>query len=83
MNIYAGNLAREVTEEDLRKAFREFGEVSFVNIVQDRKNRTSAGFGFLGMPVQLEAEAAITGLHATEFKGQTLAVSEARPRTLA
>lgn len=82
MNIYAGNLSLEVTEEDLRKAFRAFGEVSFVNIVQDRSKRASAGFGFLGMPVQLEAEAAITGLHATELKGQTLAVTEARPRPL-
>ena len=82
MNIYAGNLSREVTEEDLRKVFRSFGEVSFVNIVRDRLNKTSAGFGFLGMPVQLEAEAAITGLHATELKGQTLTVNEARPHPL-
>ena len=79
MNIYAGNLSRDVTEEDLRKAFRAFGAVSFVNIVRDRLNKTSAGFAFLGMPVQLEAEAAITGLHATELKGQTLNVNEARP----
>ncbi len=82
MNIYAGNLSREVTEEDLRKAFRVFGEVSFVNIVHDRTNKTSAGFGFLGMPVQAEAEAAITGLHATELNGQKLSVNEARPRAL-
>ena len=82
MNIYAGNLSRNVTEEDLRIAFRVFGEVSFVNIVWNRLNKTSAGFGFLGMPVQLEAEAAIKGLHATELKGQKLTVNEARARQL-
>jgi RNA recognition motif-containing protein len=80
MNIFAGNLSRDVTEEDLRKAFGAFGEVAFVNIVRNRVNRTSEGFGFLGMPVLLEAEAAISGLHATELKGQKLNVLEARPR---
>ena len=80
MNIYAGNLSLEVTETDLREAFRAFGEVSFVNIVRNRLNNTSAGFGFLEMPVQLEAEAAIAALHAKELKGQALTVNEARPK---
>ena len=82
MNIFAGNLAREVTEDDLRQMFRAFGQVSFVNIVRNRVNNTSAGFGFIDMPVQLEAEAAITALHLKELKGQPLTVNEARPRTL-
>ena len=82
MNIYAGNLSRDVTEDDLRKAFREFGEVSFVNIVRDRQSKASVGFGFLGMPEPLEAEAAITGLNATELKGQAIKVNEARPQPL-
>ena len=81
MNIYAGNLAKAVTEDDLREAFRVYGEVSFVNIVKDRSNRVSTGFGFLAMPVQVEAEAAITALHGKEMKGQSIIVNEARPRT--
>ena len=81
MNIYAGNLSRDVTEDDLRVAFRQYGQVSFVNIVKDRTNKISTGFGFLEMPVQLEAEAAITALHGKEMKGQSLVVNEARPRT--
>ena len=82
MNIYAGNLSLDVTEEDLRKAFRAFGEVSFVNIVRDRRNKLSAGFGFLEMPVPVEAEAAIKALNASQLKGQPLTVNEARPRPL-
>jgi RNA recognition motif-containing protein len=81
MNIYAGNLALGVTEDDLREAFRAYGEVSFVNIVKDRSNRVSTGFGFLAMPVQVEAEAAIIGLHGKEMKGQSIIVNEARPRS--
>jgi cold-inducible RNA-binding protein len=80
MNIYAGNLSKEVTEDDLREAFRAYGQVSFVNIVKDRSKKISTGFGFLEMPVQLEAEAAITGLHGKDMKGQSLIVNEARPR---
>ena len=82
MHIYAGNLSQDVTEDDLRKAFRAFGNVSFVNIVRTRLNKTSAGFAFLEMPVLMEAEAAISGLHTTELKGQPITVNEARPRTL-
>ena len=82
MNIYAGNLSRDVTENDLREAFRAFGQVAFVNIVKDRSNKVSSGFGFVAMPVQLEAEAAISALHGKELKGQSLTVNEARPRTL-
>ncbi len=80
MNIFAGNLSKEVTEDDLRVAFRAFGEVSFVNIVKNRSNKISSGFGFLEMPVQDQAEAAITALHGTNIKGRTIVVNEARPR---
>ena len=80
MNIYAGNLSIKVTEDDLREAFRVYGEVAFVNIVKDRSNRVSTGFGFLQMPVQVEAEAAILGLHGKDIKGQSIVVNEARPR---
>jgi len=80
MNIFAGNLSQDVTEDDLRKAFRAFGQVSFVNIVRDRFDKNSAGFGFLEMPMLTEAKAAIAGLHATELKGRALTVKEAQPR---
>jgi len=82
MNIYAGNLSLDVTEDDLRKAFKTFGEVTFLNLVKTRQNKSSAGFAFLEMPVVAEAEAAIKALHATEMKGQLINVHEARPRSL-
>jgi len=82
LNIYTGNLAPEVTEQDLRDTFRAFGEVAFVNIVKDRSNRVSMGFGFLHMPVQAEAEAAIAGLNGRKLKGNLLRVTDASPRRL-
>ena len=80
MNIYVGNLSREVTEEDLRQAFEAFGEVTSVKIIKDRYSDESRGFGFVEMPGKADAESAITGLKEKELKGRTLNVNEARPR---
>jgi len=80
MNIYVGNLSREVTEEDLRQAFEAFGEVTSVKIINDRYSGESRGFGFVEMPSKADGESAITGLKEKELKGQTLNVNEARPR---
>jgi RNA recognition motif-containing protein len=81
MNIYVGNLSREVTEEDLRQAFEAFGEVTSVKIIKDRYSGESRGFGFVEMPGKADAESAITGLKEKELKGRTLNVNEARPRS--
>ena len=80
MNIYVGNLAREVTEDELRKAFEAFGQVTTVNIIKDRYSGESRGFGFIEMPTKSEAQAAINGLNGTSMGERTLSVSEARPR---
>lgn len=82
MNIFTGNVSPDVTEEELRREFGAYGEVAFVNLVKDRFGRVSRGFGFLGMPVQSEAEAAIAGLNGKQLKGKPLSVSEARPRPI-
>lgn len=80
MTIYAGNLSVQVNEDDLRLEFRAFGTVAFVNIVKGRNNSASMGFGFIEMPVQNEAEAAIAALHGKQLKGTAIVVNEARPR---
>jgi RNA recognition motif-containing protein len=80
MNIYVGNLSREVTEDELRKAFEPFGQVTSVNVIKDRYSNESRGFGFVEMATKSEAQAAITGLNGTSLGDRTLSVSEARPR---
>jgi RNA recognition motif-containing protein len=81
MKLYVGNLSRDVTEQDLRGAFTAFGKVTEVTIVKDRFNGVSKGFGFVEMPAEKEAKAAMAGLHMKEMKGRSLDVNEARPRT--
>ena len=81
MNIYAGNLSYEVTEDDLRQAFEPFGQVESATILKDKYSGQSKGFGFVEMPSKDEAQAAIDGLNGKDLKGRTLNVNEARPRT--
>jgi len=80
MNIYVGNLSRDVTEEDLRQAFEAFGKVETVSIIKDKFSGESRGFGFVEMPAKAEAQSAIADLNGKELKGRPLKVNEARPR---
>ena len=81
MNIYVGNLAFNVTEDELRQAFEGFGQVASASIIKDKFSGQSKGFGFVEMPSNDEAKAAIGGMNGKEMKGRTLNVNEARPRT--
>ena len=81
MKIYVGNLSYEVTEEDLRMALEQFGQVESVAIIKDRQSGQSKGFGFVEMPSKAEGQSAIEGLNGKELKGRALNVNEARPRT--
>jgi RNA recognition motif-containing protein len=80
VNIYVGNLAREVTEEDLRTEFSAFGQVATVTMLKDKFTGETRGFGFVEMPAAAEAQAAIEGMNGKDVKGRTLNVNEARPR---
>ena len=80
MNIYVGNLSYECSEDDLRQAFGAHGEVDSARIISDRDSGRSKGFGFVEMPNNDEANAAINALNGTELQGRPLKVNEARPR---
>jgi len=80
MNIYVGNLAYTLTEEDLQQAFAAFGKVDSVNIIRDQFSNQSKGFGFVEMADKAAGEAAVAGLNGKEVNGRALNVNEARPR---
>jgi RNA recognition motif-containing protein len=81
MNIYVGNLSFNATEDDLKAAFGAFGTVASASIIKDKFSGESRGFGFVEMPTQAEAQAAIDGLNGQDLKGRALNVNEAKPRT--
>jgi RNA recognition motif-containing protein len=80
VNIYVGNLSFDVTEDDVKEAFASFGQVESVKLIKDKYSGASRGFGFVEMPSQDEAKAAIAGLNGKEIKGRAMNVNEARPR---
>ncbi|MFA5779542.1 MAG: RNA-binding protein [Elusimicrobiota bacterium] len=81
MSIYVGNMSSEVTEEDLKEAFKAFGEVTSVNIIKDKATGLPRGFGFVEMVSDEATKAAIAGMNGKELKGKPLTVNEARSKT--
>jgi RNA recognition motif-containing protein len=81
MNIFIGNLSRQVTDADLREAFEAHGAVASANVIKDKFTGESRGFGFVEMADQAQAQAAIAALNGKDLKGRALNVAEAKPRT--
>jgi cold-inducible RNA-binding protein len=80
-NLYVGNLAPEVVEEDLKANFSEVGKVVSVNIIKDKYTGLSRGFGFVEMETEKDAEEAIKKFNGGQLLGKALTVNEARPKT--
>jgi RNA recognition motif-containing protein len=79
--IFVGNFSFSATEADLRQWFAAYGSVDNASVVTDRDTGRSRGFGFVEMPINSEAEAAIAALNGSDSGGRLLTVNEARPRT--
>ena len=79
MNIFVGNLPFSATEADVKTVFEAFGVVTFVTI-KKKSGKNLRGFGFVSMPDETQAEAAIAGLQGKDFMGKPLDVSAERPK---
>lgn len=78
MKLHLGNLPKSLSDEKLMELARPFGTPESAEVVRDRINGESRGYGFVVYPTEAEARAAITGLDGKEFDGSTIRVSEAR-----
>ncbi len=83
MNIYIGNLAPDTTEDEVKEAFAPFGDVASVKIIRDGATGESRGFGFVEMPNEEQAKAAITDMNGKELKGNALHVEAGRAKAAA
>jgi len=81
MNIYVGNIAWGVSEDELEALFAQYGEVSSARIITDRESGRSKGFGFVEMATADSANAAIEALNGNDFAGRDLRVNQAKERT--
>lgn len=80
MRLYVGNLSYTTTEETLRETFEEYGTVESATIVTDRETGRPRGFGFVEMPNDEEAQAAIDAMNGQQLEGRPLTVNEAQAR---
>ena len=80
MNIYVGNLSWNLKDQDLTDLFTPYGEVTTAKIVIDKFTQRSKGFGFVEMPNDEQAQAAIAQLNGSEVDGRNLVVNESRPK---
>jgi len=78
MNIYIGNFSYEITGDDLNEVFGAFGHVETAKVIRDKFSGDSRGFGFVEMPNNTEAQAAIQGI--MEIKGKLITINEASPQ---
>ncbi len=81
MNLYVGNLLFDVTENEIKELFEPFGQVTEIRLIMDKFTGKSKGFGFVEMPSNNEAQAAISALNGKEIKGRAISVNVAKPKT--
>ncbi len=80
MNIYVGNLSWNLKDQDLSNLFASHGDVASAKIVTDKFTGRSKGFGFVEMPNDDQAQAAIAALNGSEVDGRNIVVNESRPK---
>jgi len=81
MNIYVGNLSYTTSEDAIYDLFKTIGDVDSARIITDRDTGRSKGFGFVEMPNDDQAKAAIEQLNEKEHEGRNLTVNEAKPKS--
>ena len=77
--LYVGGIPYSTTEDELKAAFAEMGEVTSSAIIIDKMTGRSKGFGFIEMANDADADKAVTEMNGKDFQGRTLTVNEARP----
>jgi cold-inducible RNA-binding protein len=80
MNIFVAKLDFSTDSDTLREIFEQYGTVESANVINDRDTGRSKGFGFVEMPNDGEASAAINALDGTDLDGKTIVVKKAEPR---
>jgi RNA recognition motif-containing protein len=80
MYIFVSNISFKVREQALSELVSQYGEVASVRIIKDKETRRSKGYGFVEMPNDSEANAAINALNGTSHYERNIVVAEAKGR---
>ena len=80
MNLYISNLSYNISDEDLRLLFADYGEITSAKVIMDRETGRSRGFGFVELSEDELAKKAIEELNQASYDGKVINITEARPR---
>lgn len=80
MNLYISNLSYNISDEDLRQLFADYGEITSAKVIMDRETGRSRGFGFVELCDDELAKKAIEELNQASYDGKVINITEARPR---
>ena len=80
MNLYISNLSYNISDEDLRQLFADYGEITSAKVIMDRETGRSRGFGFVELSDDELAKKAIEELNQASYDGKGINITEARPR---
>ena len=80
MNLYISNLSYNISDEDLRMLFADYGEITSAKVIMDRETGRSRGFGFVELSDDELAKKAIEELNQASYDGKVINITEARPR---
>ncbi len=77
--LYVGNLSWSTTNDSLKAFFAQIGPVVSAEVVTNKFDGRSKGFGFVEMETEDDAQRAINELNRKELDGRMIFVNEARP----
>ena len=80
MNLYISNLSYNISDEDLRQLFADYGEITSAKVIMNRETGRSRGFGFVELSDDELAKKAIEELNQASYDGKVINITEARPR---
>jgi len=80
MNLYISNLSYNISDEDLRQLFADYGEITSAKVIMDKETGRSRGFGFVELSDDELAKKAIEELNQASYDGKVINITEARPR---
>ena len=80
MNLYISNLSYNISDEDLRQLFADYGEITSAKVIMDKETGRSRGFGFVELRDDELAKKAIEELNQASYDGKVINITEARPR---
>ena len=80
MNLYISNLSYNISDEDLRQLFADYGEITSAKVLMDRETGRSRCFGFVELSDDELAKKANEELNQASYDGKVINITEARPR---